>query len=69
LGRRFRALKLWFVIRNYGVKGIQKKIREHIDIAAKFEKWILKSEYFEKLTSSKKMVVITANLGGFSLII
>ncbi len=50
LGRRFRALKLWFVIRNYGVKGIQEKIREHIDIAAKFEQWILKSEDFEILT-------------------
>ena len=30
LGRRFRALKLWFVIRNYGVGGLQLKIRQHI---------------------------------------
>jgi len=50
LGRRFRALKLWFVIRNYGVTGIQEKIREHIDIATKFEQWILESEDFEILT-------------------
>ena len=30
LGRRFRALKLWFVIRTYGIKGLQQKISEHI---------------------------------------
>jgi aromatic-L-amino-acid decarboxylase len=33
LGRRFRALKLWCVIRSYGVTGIQEKIRLHINIA------------------------------------
>ena len=33
LGRRFRALKLWFVIRSYGVKGLQKIIRNHIKLA------------------------------------
>ncbi|MEJ2271802.1 MAG: pyridoxal-dependent decarboxylase, partial [Candidatus Bathyarchaeota archaeon] len=30
LGRRFRALKLWFVLRSYGVEGLQKTIRKHI---------------------------------------
>lgn len=33
LGRRFRALKLWAVIRSYGVTGLQEKIREHIRLA------------------------------------
>lgn len=33
LGRRFRALKLWAVIRSYGVEGLQDKIREHIRLA------------------------------------
>ncbi|MFC2089623.1 pyridoxal phosphate-dependent decarboxylase family protein [Bacteroidota bacterium] len=33
LGRRFRALKLWFVLRDYGVEGIQSKIRDHISWA------------------------------------
>lgn len=33
LGRRFRALKLWFVIRDYGVEGIQKKVKDHINWA------------------------------------
>ncbi|MBC8172969.1 MAG: aspartate aminotransferase family protein, partial [Chitinophagales bacterium] len=32
LGRRFRALKLWFVMRSFGVEGLQNKIREHIRI-------------------------------------
>ncbi|MFY0591703.1 pyridoxal phosphate-dependent decarboxylase family protein [Roseivirga sp.] len=38
LGRRFRALKLWFVIREMGVEGIQKKIREHVALG----KWLAK---------------------------
>jgi aromatic-L-amino-acid decarboxylase len=33
LGRRFRALKLWFVIRNFGVSGIKEKIQNHIKLA------------------------------------
>ncbi|MBK6481891.1 MAG: aminotransferase class I/II-fold pyridoxal phosphate-dependent enzyme [Chitinophagaceae bacterium] len=33
LGRRFRALKLWFVIRTYGISGLQEKIREHLAFA------------------------------------
>ncbi|HSV87609.1 MAG TPA: aminotransferase class I/II-fold pyridoxal phosphate-dependent enzyme [Bacteroidales bacterium] len=33
LGRRFRALKLWFVIRSYGVEGIRAMVREHVRIA------------------------------------
>ncbi len=35
LGRRFRALKLWFVIRNFGIKGIQSRLRDHLDYAHK----------------------------------
>jgi len=40
LGRRFRALKLWFVIRSYGLAGIRSKIREHIDLAKEAQDWI-----------------------------
>jgi aromatic-L-amino-acid decarboxylase len=35
LGRRFRAMKLWFVIRNYGVAGIRERIAHHIALAAR----------------------------------
>jgi aromatic-L-amino-acid decarboxylase len=40
LGRRFRALKLWFVIRSYGLEGIRAKIRNHIQLAHQAESWI-----------------------------
>jgi aromatic-L-amino-acid decarboxylase len=41
LGRRFRALKLWFVIRSYGLEGIRQKLRNHISLARNTEKLIL----------------------------
>ena len=47
LGRRFRALKLWFVIRSYGVTQLQEKIREHIKIARWFEQQIISNRDFE----------------------
>ena len=40
LGRRFRALKLWAVLRCYGRVGLQERIREHIRLAALFEEWV-----------------------------
>ncbi|MFX0013368.1 MAG: pyridoxal phosphate-dependent decarboxylase family protein [Promethearchaeota archaeon] len=49
LGRRFRALKLWFVIRNLGVEGLQKKVRYHISLANSLSKEIEKSPNFELL--------------------
>jgi aromatic-L-amino-acid decarboxylase len=47
LGRRFRALKLWFVIRSYGVEGLQKMVREHIRLAQMFKGWIEEHKDFE----------------------
>ncbi len=49
LGRRFRALKLWFVIRSYGVSGLQAKIRHHIELAREVADRIEKSDDFEML--------------------
>lgn len=49
LGRRFRALKLWFVIRNYGVDGLQKLLRAHISLAKELTTWIETSPDFELL--------------------
>jgi aromatic-L-amino-acid decarboxylase len=40
LGRRFRALKLWTVLRCYGRDGLQALIREHVRLAALFEEWV-----------------------------
>lgn len=47
LGRRFRALKLWFVIRYYGIEGLQKIIREHIRLGQLFKGWIENEDQFE----------------------
>ncbi|MGA2395438.1 MAG: pyridoxal-dependent decarboxylase [Candidatus Lustribacter sp.] len=40
LGRRFRALKLWFAIRTYGVHGLQAHLRAHIALAQEFAGWV-----------------------------
>jgi aromatic-L-amino-acid decarboxylase len=47
LGRRFRALKLWFVLRYYGVEGIQSIVREHIRLAEMFKEWVGEHPRFE----------------------
>jgi aromatic-L-amino-acid/L-tryptophan decarboxylase len=49
LGRRFRALKLWFVIRNFGVEGLGSLIREHIRIARALSEWIDADSQLERL--------------------
>jgi len=40
LGRRFRALKLWAVLRCYGAEGLRSRIRESVRLAALFESWV-----------------------------
>ncbi|XP_008934279.1 PREDICTED: aromatic-L-amino-acid decarboxylase isoform X5 [Merops nubicus] len=47
LGRRFRSLKLWFVLRMYGVRGLQEHIRKHIRLSHQFEHLVLQDERFE----------------------
>ncbi|MDG2450977.1 MAG: pyridoxal-dependent decarboxylase [Saprospiraceae bacterium] len=49
LGRRFRSLKLWFVIRYYGLKGIQQKLRSHIELAKWLEVQINDSKDFQMI--------------------
>ncbi len=49
LGRRFRALKLWFVIRSYGLEGIREKLRNHMSLAKTAEKLILSNPDLEIL--------------------
>ncbi len=47
LGRRFRALKLWFVIRGFGVQGLQARIRAHCALAQEFAGWVRGEHGFE----------------------
>ncbi|XP_065332534.1 aromatic-L-amino-acid decarboxylase-like [Cloeon dipterum] len=46
-GRRFRSLKLWFVLRIYGVKGLQAYIRKQVALAKQFEGLVLQDSRFE----------------------
>ncbi len=52
LGRRFRALKLWMVLRAFGTEGIAERIREHVRLAAALRSWIEADPGFELLAPS-----------------
>jgi aromatic-L-amino-acid decarboxylase len=47
LGRRFRALKLWMIIRYFGVEGLRRRLREHIRLAREFASWVERDPRFE----------------------
>lgn len=49
LGRRFRSLKLWFIIRYFGVKGLAERIKNHIELAQEFAKWLDDEKDFERM--------------------
>ncbi|KAL3997496.1 Pyridoxal-dependent decarboxylase conserved domain family protein [Acanthocheilonema viteae] len=47
LGRRFRSLKIWFVLRNFGITGLQEHLRKMVELAKNFEALIQKDSLFE----------------------
>ena len=47
LGRRFRSLKLWFVIRHYGIEGLRHHVREHVRLAQQLAAWVRDDSRFE----------------------
>ena len=49
LGRRFRALKLWMIIRAFGVDGLAERLRAHCALAAKFAEWLRASGDWESM--------------------
>jgi aromatic-L-amino-acid/L-tryptophan decarboxylase len=49
LGRRFRALKLWMILRHFGAEGLRRELRAHIALAQTFAQWIDASPDFERL--------------------
>jgi aromatic-L-amino-acid decarboxylase len=51
LGRRFRALKVWFVVRSYGVEGLQRRLRLHISLAQDLARQIADAPDFELLVA------------------
>lgn len=64
LGRRFRALKLWFVLRYYGLEGLQNFVREHISLAKYFAENIIAEGNFELLAPVNFNTVCFRYIGG-----
>jgi aromatic-L-amino-acid decarboxylase len=57
LGRRFRALKLWMVLRAFGTEGIAARIREHLRLATTLRSWIEADPGFEIVAPSRFSLV------------
>jgi aromatic-L-amino-acid decarboxylase len=58
LGRRFRALKLWFVMRSFGVEGLRSLVREHIRLGRELSGWIDADPELERLTDAQFSTVV-----------
>lgn len=67
LGRRFRALKLWFVLRYYGVEGLQYHIRRHIELARRLVGWIEADRHFEMMAPAPFNLVCFRHRGSDEL--
>jgi len=67
LGRRFRSLKLWFVIRHYGVEGLQHHVRRHIELAQQFAGWVEQDDHFELAVKPPLNLVCFRHRGGDEL--
>ena len=61
LGRRFRALKLWAVIRWYGAEGLRAHVRKHVELAQEFASWVAADERFE-LVAPHPLALVTFRL-------
>ena len=64
LGRRFRSLKLWFVIRYYGIEGLQFHVRRHVAMAQQFLQWVRQDDGFEVAAPAPLNLVCFRHRGG-----
>ena len=64
LGRRFRALKLWWVIRSYGVEGLRSFVREHVRLADELATRIESDDRFELVAPHPFGLVCFRHVGG-----
>ncbi len=64
LGRRFRSLKLWFVIRYYGVEGLRFHVRRHVELAQQFLEWVKNDARFEVAAPTPLDLVCFRHRGG-----
>src|SRR5580704_215804 len=67
LGRRFRALKLWFVIQHYGVEGLQFHVRHHVELAQTFLAWVREDSRFELMAPAPLNLICFRLKGGDEL--
>ncbi len=64
LGRRFRSLKLWFVLRHYGIEGIQSMVREHVAMVQELVDWIKADPNLELAAPSPLSLVCFSHVDG-----
>jgi len=64
MGRRFRSLKLWFVIRHYGIQGLQHHVRRHVELAQQFASWVENDKRFELAAPAPLNLVCFRHKGG-----
>jgi aromatic-L-amino-acid decarboxylase len=64
LGRRFRALKLWSVLRWYGLEGIRDHLRGHVELAALLESWVDASDDWELVVPRSLSLLTIAHRDG-----
>ncbi|MEU4739634.1 aminotransferase class V-fold PLP-dependent enzyme [Actinosynnema sp. NPDC023658] len=64
LGRRFRALKLWSVLRWYGLEGVREHLRGHVELAELLESWVSASEDWELVAPRSLSLVTLAHRAG-----
>lgn len=62
LGRRFRALKLWFVLRNYGAEALRTMIREHIALGNQLAAWVDATPEWERLAPTPLGLVVVRHV-------
>jgi aromatic-L-amino-acid decarboxylase len=64
LGRRFRALKLWFVLRWYGLEGLRAMVRNHVALAQRFASWVAADAEWELAAPVPLNLVCFRHRGG-----
>lgn len=64
LGRRFRALKLWMVIRHYGAEGLRHHVRRHVALTQELVGWIEADDRFELVAPAPLNLVCFRHVGG-----
>ncbi len=67
LGRRFRSLKLWFVIRHYGVEGLRFHVRRHVELTRRFSEMVSADDRFELAADAPLNLVCFRHRGGDSI--